>query len=328
LLEIGGVADAGYEAILMQGSGTFGVEAVLGSCIPPDGKLLVLVNGAYGRRILQMAGALRIPARALTCAENEWPNPAALEQLLREETGFTHLAMIHSETTSGILNPLDHFGGLAHAHGLTFIVDAMSSFGGVPLDLRASHIDYLVSSANKCIEGVPGFSFVLAHREALLATEGWARSLSLDLLSQWRGLEKDGQFRFTPPVQVVLALQQALAELQAEGGVAARAARYQANDAVLQAGMAALGFQAYVPAERRGYFITSFLYPQHPKFNFTEFYSRLSDKGQVIYPGKLTQADCFRIGTIGRIFPADVQALLAAIVETLDEMGIELAAGS
>jgi 2-aminoethylphosphonate-pyruvate transaminase len=200
----------------------------------------------------------------------------------------------------------------------------MSGFGGVPLNLLDCRIDYLVSSANKCIEGVPGFAFILARQQALLATEGFARSLSLDLLSQWKGLEGDGQFRFTPPTQALLAFHQALRELEAEGGVECRAARYRANCEILLAGMRELGFQEYLRPEDRGYIITSFYYPRHPKFNFVTFYTQLSDKGYVIYPGKVSKTDCFRIGSIGHIFPDDIRALLAAIRQTLEEMGIEL----
>jgi 2-aminoethylphosphonate-pyruvate transaminase len=169
---------------------------------------------------------------------------------------------------------------------------------------------------------VPGFSFVIARREALLATDGFARSLSLDLLGQLRGFEANGQFRFTPPTHVVLAFAQALKELDAEGGVGGRAARYRANHETLVAGMRGLGFRALVRPEEQSYIITSFLYPEHPRFEFAGFYRRLSDKGMIIYPGKLTQVDSFRIGNIGRLFEADIRALLAAIRETLIEMGI------
>jgi 2-aminoethylphosphonate-pyruvate transaminase len=192
----------------------------------------------------------------------------------------------------------------------------------VPLDLAACGIDFLISSANKCLEGVPGFAFVLARRAALLAAEGCARSLSLDLLAQWQGLEKDGQFRFTPPTHALLAFEQALRELDAEGGVAGRAARYQTNHATLLHGMRAMGFQEYLRPEHQSAIITTFHYPAEPGFRFEEFYDRLNAKGMVIYPGKLTHAECFRIGTIGRLFEADICALLAAIQETLQEMGI------
>jgi 2-aminoethylphosphonate-pyruvate transaminase len=182
----------------------------------------------------------------------------------------------------------------------------------------------LVSSANKCIEGVPGFSFVIARQEVLLETEGYARSVSLDLLAQLKGLETNGQFRFTPPTHALLAFAQALEELQAEGGVAGRGARYRHNYETLVAGMRKMGFREYLNPADQGYIITSFYYPTHPNFDFNQFYERLNDKGLVIYPGKVSNADCFRIGNIGRIFESDVRALLAAIRDTLTEMEIEL----
>ena len=221
------------------------------------------------------------------------------------------------------MNPVKEIGRMVQQSGARYFVDAMSSFGAVPIDLAEWGIDYLVSSANKCIEGVPGFGFALARREALMQTEGNARSLSLDLLSQWKGLEQNGQFRFTPPTHALLAFHQALLELEAEGGVAGRAARYRANYETLIAGMRALGFQEYLEPEDRGYIITSFRYPTHPNFDFDEFYKRLNDRGYVIYPGKVSQADCFRIGTIGRIFESDMNDLLAALREVVAEMGIE-----
>jgi len=222
------------------------------------------------------------------------------------------------------MNPIEAIGGIVHRAGRVFFVDAMSSFGAVPMDLARCHIDYLVSSANKCIEGVPGFSFILARKEPFLKTEGYARSLSLDLFGQWKGLESNGQFRFTPPTHAILAFQQALLELEAEGGVEGRAERYQKNYQTLTAGMSGMGFQEYLPRERQGYIITSYLYPEHPEFSFEEFYHRLNQRDQVIYPGKVSNANCFRIGNIGRIFEADIRALLAAIREVIDEMGVVL----
>jgi 2-aminoethylphosphonate-pyruvate transaminase len=222
------------------------------------------------------------------------------------------------------MNPIKPIGLLAQKYGKRYIVDAMSSFGAVPVNLAECSIDYLVSSANKCIEGVPGFAFVLARREALLATEGYARSLSLDLLSQWRGLEADGQFRFTPPTHALLAFRQALDELDEEDGVEGRGRRYRANYETLVAGTRALGFEEYLPPELQGYIITSFRYPTDSHFNFKEFYERLSAQGFVIYPGKLSHADCFRIGTVGHIHESDVRDLLRAIRATLEEMGVRL----
>jgi 2-aminoethylphosphonate-pyruvate transaminase len=223
------------------------------------------------------------------------------------------------------LNPVEEIGAVVRERGRVFVVDAMSSFGGVPMDLAACGIDFLVSSANKCIQGVPGFAFALVRRDLLLAAEGLARSLSFDLVAQWKGFESNGQFRFTPPTHAVLAFGQALEELAAEGGVCARAARYAANHATLMEGMAALGFQPYLAPEYQSNIITSFLYPAHPKFDFQEFYERLSEQGLVIYPGKVSDADCFRIGTIGHLFPEDVRALVVAIGRTLAAMQVEMA---
>ena len=315
-----------YTAVLVQGSGTFGIEAMLTSVVPPDGKLLLLINGAYGARMAKIAAVHHLACVPLSCAENSTPDPLALDQALSADPAITHVAVVHCETTTGIINPIDRYGLVAKAHGCAYLVDAMSSFGAYPVDLKANPIDYLVSSANKCIEGVPGFSFVLARQEALRATRGFARTLSLDLLAQWEGLEGDGQFRFTPPTHALLAFYQALRELEQEGGVAARGARYQQNYTTTLEAMQALGFQPYLGPADRGYIITSFRYPDHPRFNFREFYERLNAKGHVIYPGKLSHADCFRIGHVGRLGQADVRALMAAIAETLREMDIALPA--
>jgi 2-aminoethylphosphonate-pyruvate transaminase len=323
LLRIAGVSQAGgYEAILVQGSGTSGIEAVVSSVIPRDGKLLVVINGAYGRRIRDIAERHGIETVALEVAENAQPAPQRVGQSLSNDTQITHVALVHCETSSGILNPLDEIGAVVKASQRTFIVDAMSSFGGIPLNAAEARIDFLVSSANKCIEGVPGFSFVLADRAQLLAAGGSARTVSLDLLAQWQGLENSGQFRFTPPTQAILAFRQALRELEDEGGVVGRASRYAANHKALLCGMKRMGFHAYVPSAFQSHIITSFLSPDDPRFEFTEFYKRLSSKGMLIYPGKLTEADCFRIGNIGRLFESDIESLLAAIAETLQEMNV------
>ena len=323
LLALGGVAGAGYEAILMQGSGTYAIEAVVSSCLPPDGKMLVVINGAYGRRIAQIASVLRIPTVLLTYPEDVRPAPQDdVAAKLKGDPAITHVVIVHCETTSGVLNPVKEVGQVVKDFGRTYFVDAMSSFGGVPMNLKECGVDYLVSSANKCVEGVPGFAFVLARREALLATQGYARSVSLDLLAQWKGLESDGQFRFTPPTHVLLAFHQALVELEQEGGVEARAARYQANYRTLIAGMRQLGFMEYLRPEDQSHIITSFRYPEDPTFDFNEFYRRLNDKGYVIYPGKVSEAQCFRIGTIGRIFPNEIHDLLGAIARVMTEMGL------
>jgi len=325
LLQLGGAADGSYEAIIMQGSGTFCLEAVVSSVIPPDGKLLVVINGAYGRRIAQIASVLKIDTRLLSYPEHRKPDLEEIGGALAIDGAITHLAVVHCETSTGIINPVKEIGQVVRRFGRRYFVDAMSSFGAVPLDLAGCNIDYLVSSANKCIEGVPGFGFILARRDALLETAGYARSLSLDLLAQWRGLEASGQFRFTPPTHALLAFHQALLELEAEGGIEGRAARYRANYQALVTGMRALGFQEVLSPEDQGYIITSFRYPTHPNFDFDEFYRRLNAKGFVIYPGKVSDADSFRIGSIGRISVADVHSLLSAISQSLAEMAVALA---
>jgi 2-aminoethylphosphonate-pyruvate transaminase len=322
LLRIGGAASPDYECVLMQGSGTFAIESVVSSAIPRDGKLLVLVNGAYGRRIAQMARVHGIETSTLDVPENRRITPEAVAERLAALTGVTHVAVIHCETTTGILNPAEEIGAVVERAGAAYIVDAMSSFGAIPVDLAAARIDFLISSANKCIEGVPGFGFVLARRQRILESKGRARTLSLDLHAQWAGFEADGQFRFTPPTHVLLAFHQALTELEAEGGVAGRAARYGANHATLMRGMEDLGFVAYLAPEDQSYIITAFRYPDDPRFRFEELYARLTDLGFIIYPGKLSQEPCFRIGTIGRLLPHDIDALLDGIRRVLAGTGV------
>ena len=323
LLELGGVSqERGYEAVLMQGSGTFGVESVLSSAIPSSGRLLVAVNGAYGERIVQIANRLGLANEALRTAENVPPDPEAVRRCLSKTPELTHVAVVHCETTTGILNPIESIGQAVREAGKAFIVDAMSSFGAVPIDLAASGIDFLVASANKCIQGVPGFSFALARRDRLEACAGTARTLSLDLYEQWKGLESNGQFRFTPPTHAILAFAQALSELKQEGGVAGRAARYSANHQALVFGMRQLGFPPFLDPAHQSCIITAFHYPRDPRFKFEEFYTRLSRRGLVIYPGKLGRVDCFRIGTIGQIHPDDIRDLLDAIAAVLAEMNV------
>lgn len=325
ILQTAGVSQSdGYEAIPMQGSGTFSLEAVISSCIPPNGKLLVIVNGAYGERLVKMAEVHGIPTETLRFRENELPSVEQVRDTLANDDQIKLVSVCHCETTSGIMNPIEEIGQVVYEQGRQYFVDSMSAFGAVTFDFKSSHIDYLVSSSNKCIEGVPGFAFVVCRREALVATEGYSRTLSLDLLAQWRGLESKGQFRFTPPTHAFLAFHQALIELEEEGGVAGRAKRYESNYSRLIDGMARLGFDEYVPRELQGYIITSFRYPESDEFDFDRFYNALNDRGFVIYPGKVSDANCFRIGNIGRVFPEDIDMLLAAIQDVLKELGIGL----
>lgn len=325
VLAIGRVSRAqGFEMIPLQGSGTFGVEAVFSSAVPLDGKVLILANGAYGERMVQMCKHMRLNHTVLRCAENQTPDLALLEQTLAGDAGITHVAVVHCETTTGILNPIDEIGRVVKAAQRLYIVDAMSSFGAIHINLVEPGIDYLISSANKCLEGVPGFSFVIARRAALLAVEGCARSLSLDLAGQLRGFEKNSQFRYTPPTHSVLAFAQAIHELEAEGGVTARGERYRRNHEILLAGMRRLGFRSYLPPAVQSFIITSFHFPADPAFTFLDFYHRLSERGFIIYPGKISQVDLFRIGSVGRLFERDLRSLLAAIGETVVDMGLAL----
>jgi 2-aminoethylphosphonate-pyruvate transaminase len=325
LLRIAGVStEAGYEAIPLQGSGTFGVEAVLTCVVPRDGKWLVIANGAYGERMVKIASVHGIAHAALRYPEDMPPDPADIDQALTDDPATTAVAVVHCETTTGLMNPIQEIGEIVARHGKVYFVDSMSAFGAVEFDFRDCHIDYLISSANKCIEGVPGFSFCIARRERLLMTEGWSRTLVLDLFDQWSGLEKNGQFRFTPPTHAILAFEQALDELEAEGGVAGRAQRYHSNHRCIVDGMRTLGFVEYLKPELQGHIITSFRYPDDPRFSFEEFYERLNRRGFVIYPGKVSNAHCFRIGHIGRLFETEACALLAAIHETLQDMGLML----
>lgn len=308
----------GYTSVLMQGSGTAGVESVLGSAVPPEGKLLVLSNGAYGRRMADIARCLGLRLATVEVAETEPLSAGLLTRALAADAAISHVAFVHCETTTGILNPLAELCGTAKQAGKTLIVDAMSSFGGVPMEVGELAIDFLISSANKCIQGVPGFSFIIAREAAMAQCEGQARSVSLDLFDQWQCMERQGgKWRFTSPTHVVRAFAQALTELEREGGVAARHQRYQGNQRALVAGMERLGFQPLVARDWQSPVITVFAAPTSPAYNFKGFYSGLKERGYVIYPGKVSAVDCFRIGTIGEVYQQDVAGLLAAIEDVI-----------
>lgn len=314
-----------YTSVLMQGSGTFSIEATLGSVIPPSGKVLIIDNGAYGHRIVQIADRLRIAHTVISLPETEAVTGDQVREALKNNADVTHVALVHCETTTGMRNPAAEVGRVAQEFGKIFILDAMSSFGGMPIEMAEFGVHYLISSANKCIQGVPGFGFVVAHRETLETTAGWARSLSLDLYDQWQGMEKgSGKWRYTSPTHVLLAFEQALRELDAEGGVEARHARYANNHRTLVSGMRTLGFSTLLPDELQAPIITSFHSPTDPNYDFSVFYKRLKERRFVIYPGKVSTADTFRIGNIGHVFPADMQQLVGEIGSVLTEMGVKL----
>jgi 2-aminoethylphosphonate-pyruvate transaminase len=322
LVELGGASTSEYTCIPMQGSGTFSLEAVISSCVPRDGKVLVVVNGAYGARLVKICQVLGVAVQELRYAENELPRADDIAAILAGDKAISHVSMCHWETTSGIFNPIEEIGAVVHAAGRLFYVDAMSSYGAVPCDLKKCAIDYLVSSSNKCIEGVPGFAYVIARLEPFHKTQGLARSLVLDLYDQWQALEKTSQFRFTPPTHAMLAFHQALLELEAEGGVAARAERYAANNRRMIEGMTAMGYKLYLDPKVQGWIISSFHYPQDSAWNFEKFYSGLNDEGYVIYPGKVGSAECFRLGNIGRLSLRDVEDVLGAVARVSRRMGL------
>jgi 2-aminoethylphosphonate-pyruvate transaminase len=307
-----------YTSVLMQGSGTFCVEAALGTAIAPGGKLLVLANGAYGERIAAIAGRLKMAHTVLRSAETEAPDPARVRAALDGDPSITAVAFVHCETTTGILNPLAAISAVVKESGRLLIVDAMSSFGGFPMDVAALGIDVLISSANKCIQGVPGFGFVIARTTLLASCAGNSPSLSLDLYDQWRTMEKEkGKWRFTSPTHVVKAFAQALAELETEGGVEGRYARYCANHRTLVSGMTGLGFSCLLDAALQSPFITSFLEPIAPGYSFAGFYADLKARRFVIYPGKVSHANTFRIGTMGDVQPQTIRALVSAVHDSM-----------
>ncbi len=302
-----------YTAVLMQGSGTFCVEAAIGSVVRPDDKLLVAANGAYGKRMGQIADYYHINSHVLRFEETQPVNPVRIDEYLTAHPDVTHVSVVHCETTTGVLNPLKEIADVVKKHGKTLIVDAMSSFGGIPVDMAQLGIDFMISSANKCIQGVPGFGFVIARRSLLEQCKGVARSLSLDLYDQWSTMESGhGKWRFTSPTHVVRAFLQALKELREEGGIEARHARYCENHRVLVEGMRSAGYETLLPDSEQSPIITSFYYPD-AGFDFHAFYNALKEKGYVIYPGKISQADTFRIGNIGDVYPDDFKRLVDII---------------
>ena len=320
LLQLGQVEEPEYTAVLMQGSGSFGVESVLTSIIKREDKVLIAANGAYGLRMVDICRHAGLNYVVYKEANNKQPNAEKIAELLKKDPMISHIAMVHSETTSGILNDIEAVGRVAAAEGKTFIVDAMSSFGGVEIPMKEWKIDFLISSANKCIQGVPGFSFIIANREKLIESEGTARSLALDLYDQWKGMEEgNGKWRFTSPTHVVLAFAKAMEELEAEGGILARHARYEQNQKLLAERLGALGFQPYLDPAVQGPIITTFCYPEGSSFSFQQMYDYIKERGYVLYPGKVMEADTFRVGNIGEIYPEDIEKLAVIMAEFLKE---------
>ncbi len=325
LLELTGDTKGELDCVPMQGSGSFSVEAMLGTFIPRDGKVLVLSNGAYGLRIAQTLVYLN---REHTVINKGDYMPARADEVtaaIKADPAITHVVVVHCETSSGILNPVKEISDAVYAAGRKLLVDSMSAFGAVPLDINDVRYEAMVSSANKCIEGVPGFGFIIARKDELEAAKGRSHSLSLDVHAQWAHMNKTGQWRFTPPTHVMVAFIEALRAHKAEGGVAGRGARYTKNRDTVVEGMRELGFETLLKNRWLSPIIVTFFCPAHPAFDFDTFYDLLKSKGFIIYPGKLTVVDSFRIGCIGQMDEHVMRKVVAAAKEVLSEMGVDTA---
>jgi 2-aminoethylphosphonate-pyruvate transaminase len=326
LLALLGPGSEAYACVPIQGSGSFCVEAMLGTFLPRGGKALVLANGAYGQRAAKAVAQMGRAVRLLDKGDYLPPRGRDVTAAIDADPAITHVVAIHCETSSGILNPLHEIAEATRAAGRRLLIDSMSAFGAVPVLPAEIAFDALVSSANKCIEGVPGFGFVLARTDVLAAQAGTSHSLALDLHAQWAEMERSGQWRYTPPTHTVAAFLQALNEHEAEGGVAARGARYAANRDRLVAGMRAQGFETLLEEPWLSPIITTFFCPADPAFGFADFYDRMKAQGFILYPGKLTVVDSFRIGTIGRLDTGVIDQVLAAVAAALTAMGVASAA--
>lgn len=313
-----------HHCVPLQGSGTFAVEAAIGTLVPRNGKVLVLINGAYGKRLANICQILGREFSTFETAEDEPTTAADVDRLLHADKAITHVALIHCETSTGILNPLPEIAQVVKRHGKRLIIDAMSSFGALPIDARAVPFDALIAASGKCLEGVPGMGFVFADKQALAAAQGNCHSLAMDLFDQHAYMTKTGQWRFTPPTHVVAALHEALLQYAEEGGLPARHQRYSRNCQALQDGMAELGLRSFLPEAIQAPIIVTFHAPQDPRYQFKAFYERVKAKGFILYPGKLTQVDTFRVGCIGHVDATDMHAAVTAIAHALQAMGITL----
>lgn len=319
LLAIVNGADS-HCCVPLQGSGTFAVEAAIGTLVPRTGKVLVLINGAYGKRLAKICEVLGRDFSTFETAEDQPTTAADVERLLQADRAISHVALIHCETSTGILNPLPEIARVVADHGKRLIIDAMSSFGALPIDAREIPFEALIAASGKCLEGVPGMGFVLADKHSLAQAAGNAHSLAMDLHDQHNYMAGTGQWRFTPPTHVVAALHEALLQYNEQGGLPARHARYADNCRALLQGMGELGLQSFLPEAIQAPIIVTFHAPQDPRYQFQDFYERVKTKGYILYPGKLTQVDTFRVGCIGHVDRRDMQAAVSAIGEALREL--------
>ncbi len=326
LLALTGDTQGLLDCVPMQGSGSFSVEAMLGSFVPRDGKVLVLSNGAYGKRIAQTLEYLNRAYTVIDKGDYMPPRGAEVTAAIEADPAITHVVIVHCETSSGILNPVKEISDAVAASGRKLLVDSMSAFGAVELDFSEINYVAMVSSANKCIEGVPGFGFIIARKDELEAAKGRSHSLSLDVHAQWAHMNKTGQWRFTPPTHVVVAFVEALRAHVEEGAVAGRGARYAKNRDVVVAGLRDLGFETLLKDRWLSPIIVTFFCPASPAFEFNRFYELMKAKGFIIYPGKLTVAESFRIGCIGQMDEHVMRKVVEAAAEALSEMGVNNAA--
>jgi len=318
-------AHATHACVPMQGSGTFAVEAAVNTLVPRDGHLLVLINGAYGQRMAKLATMMGRRTSTFVTAEDVPTTPADVDRLLAQDASITHVGLIHCETSTGILNPLREIAEVVARHGRALIVDAMSSFGALPIDAATVPFDALIAASGKCIEGPPGMGFVIARRSVLERAEGRSTSLALDLHDQWTYMERTTQWRYTPPTHVVVAFDAALEQFVREGGQRARLARYTANCEALVAGMRQLGLRPFLDPSIQAPIIVTFHAPADPRYEFKSFYAKVRDRGFVLYPGKLTQVETFRVGCIGAIGPEEMRSAVHAVADVLRDMGIRTA---
>jgi len=312
-----------HTCVPMQGSGTFSIEAAVNTLVPRAGHVLVLINGAYGKRFAKLTEMMGRRATQFETADDVPTTAEDVDKLLAKDPTITHVGLIHCETSTGIRNPLPAIADVVARHGKGLIIDAMSSFGALPIDARALRFDALIAASGKCVEGPPGMGFVIVRKGLLENCTGNSTSLALDLADQWAYMEKTTQWRFTPPTHVVVALNAALDQYIGEGGQPARLARYTANCAALMSGMRELGFQSFLPPDIQAPIIVTFHAPADPRYAFKEFYDHVRDKGFILYPGKLTQLETFRVGCIGAIGPDEMRHAVNAMRDTLAEMGIK-----
>ncbi len=316
-------AESTHECVPLQGSGTFAVEAAIGTLVPKGGHVLVPVNGAYCQRIAKICQVLGRRLSTIDYAENAQVRAGDIERRLAADPSITHVALVHCETGTGILNPLEDVARAAAQHGKGLIVDAMSSFGAIDIDLRKYPLDAVIGASGKCLEGVPGMGFIVMRRALLEKCEGNSHSLAMDLHDQWQYMEKTTQWRFTPPTHVVAALDEAIRQFEDEGGQAARGARYARNCEQLVSGMQALGFQTFLPRAMQAPIIVTFHAPADPAYAFKRFYDEVKRRGYILYPGKLTQVETFRVGCMGHFGPDGMTGAVAAIADTVKAMGIK-----